>query len=316
MKTRPGHPFPPRIRFSMMPFALAAAHLLALAASRPAATAADATNIVFIGDSITQGGNGKTGNIKNNPAWASYRYPLYFQLTGAGCNVNFVGPENKYEDASGARPLNDTLYPDYNTTFDRDHAAYWGKTSGALLNAAQTGFLAWANAIPAADIPDIAVINLGTNDASGGVAASTYTDNLATIIGKLRAANPRVTIILSNLIGTTAAWDTSIQTYNTAIANFAANPANRTATSGIVMADIRTGFDRTNWLYDNLHPDEAGEAFIANVYYHAITGVLTGVPEPATCAALAGAAALATMIRRRRHQRRQRCRRLPDFSTG
>ncbi|RRJ96421.1 PEP-CTERM sorting domain-containing protein [Opitutaceae bacterium TAV4] len=264
-------------------------------------TAASAINIVFIGDSITHGGKGNSGNV----AYASYRYPLYFQLKGAGHDVNFVGPQNNYNYPE-TYDLKSGVYPNYYTTFDRDHAGFWGKTSGQLLNSANNGggkiFYPWVTNIPAADTPDIALINIGTNDASGGVAIATFTANLSSIIGYLRAANPNVTIILSNLMGTNAAWDTSTVTYNTAIANFVADPTNRTLTSSIVLADIRTGSNRTTMLYDNLHPNELGEAFMAGVYFNAITRSL--IPEPATLVLIVGVTVLAgTFILRRRHDR-------------
>lgn len=280
----------------------------------PTTPATAAINIVAIGDSITQGGTSTAGNITKNFAYASYRYPLYFQFKDAGYDINFVGPGTQvYQEDLGRKvstvapnPAQNEkgpyypLYENFGFGFDKNHAAYWGKTSGALLNSAQTNFLAWANAIPTTDTPDIALINIGTNDASGGIAVTTFTTNLATLISKLRTANPNITIILSNLIGTGAAWDTNIVSYNTAIASFVNDPANSTPTSSIVMADVRTGFDKTAWLYDNLHPNQDGEIFMAGVYFDAITTTL--IPEPATLALLTGIAVITTTwtMRRRR----------------
>ncbi|MEO1087168.1 MAG: G-D-S-L family lipolytic protein, partial [Acidobacteriota bacterium] len=77
------------------------------------AVAAAPTRILFVGDSITQGGQG----------YASYRYPLYFDLLVAGYDVDFVGPRDAAHNNVPPQPA---LYPDYDTTFDRDHAGYWG----------------------------------------------------------------------------------------------------------------------------------------------------------------------------------------------
>ncbi|EIP98207.1 PEP-CTERM putative exosortase interaction domain-containing protein [Opitutaceae bacterium TAV1] len=263
------------------------------------AATAPAINIIAIGDSITQGGNSSGVTNGTKLAYASYRYPLFFQLTGAGYDVDFVGPQNETRTPTSFWPINTALYPLYATAFDRDHAGYWGQTSANI----KTPVVNWLNTVSADQAPDIAIINIGTNDAAGGVAVATFTANLQGIVAALRAVNPDVTLILSNLAGIDKPeYAAAFATYNAAIADFAANPANSTPTSGIVLADIKSGLP-DNALYDLIHPNEIGEAHLAQVYFDAIAASL--VPEPAALALLAGVATLAAVVilRRRSHAR-------------
>lgn len=232
-----------------------------LALSGGAAEAA--IKIMPLGDSITQGGINGAGS-----AYASYRYPLFYKLKDGGHDIDFIG---SFTALNNGTP-NPTLYPNYNTTFDQNHQADWGKKAAYL----DANLTAWLNALPAGGKPDIALINIGTNDAAGGTPVTTFTAQLNSIIGKLRASNANVTIVISNLM-VIPSYQTAFNQMNTAIANVVATQ--NTPASRVVIADIASGLPAGS-RYDGIHPNAIGEEHLATVYWNALqpflpTGAVT-----------------------------------------
>ena len=214
------------------------------------------TKIMFLGDSITQGGYG----------YASYRYKTYFKLTTAGHDVDFVGTIStlKY----GTFPTTDENYPLYTTTFDRDHQGDWGKDS-AWVAARVAGYLTTLELT--SKVPDIVLINLGTNDTLYHDAPWTKA-NLDTIVGLLRAKNPSVKIALSSLLPLSTRAQKVINA-NTAIAALATQ--RNTVASPVIYVDTFTGYNQA-WNYDGLHPDITGEGVLAQKYFDALVTLLPG----------------------------------------
>lgn len=230
---------------------LATALLGALAAHSAGAVP---VKIMCLGDSITHGGYG----------YASYRYQTYFKLTDAGYDVDFVGTIStlKY----GVPPTTDPNYPLYTTTFDRNHQGDWGKDS-AWVAARIAGYLTTLGT----GRPDIALINLGTNDTLNHDAPWTKA-NLDLIIGHLRSANPNVKIVLSSLLPLSVRAQKVIDT-NTAIAALASE--RNTTASPVIFVDTHTGYNQSAWNYDALHPNVIGEGVLAQHYFNALQTLLS-----------------------------------------
>jgi lysophospholipase L1-like esterase len=244
---------------------LALAACLALLAVLAPSRAGAQTRILPLGDSITQGGQG----------FASYRYALWFQLEQAGRDVDFVGQRTAL--FGGGTP-DASAYPAYLTTFDRDHEGYWGWRTDEI-----DGITA---AIASAAQPDIVLVHLGTNDIGqlGAAGVANADTHLRSIVAKLRAAVPRVTILLARVIpigpGTTYfANAAQVAPLNTAISAIAADldtPASR-----IFAVDQNTGFDVATMVQpDGLHPNLAGEAHMAGVWFARLSTLLPPGPQP------------------------------------
>lgn len=224
------------------------------------------TKIMFIGDSITNGGQ----------TYASYRYPLYFDLTDAGYSLDVVGSSTTLYN--GSTP-NSTLYPKYNTTFDRNHEGYWGITT--------TNFLSQKSTVAANYAPEVVTIFLGSNDVNENVSNAsnnykTSTDNIGLIIDKLRAKNPNVKIAIAQIIPATstasygfASANAKMPGYNAAVAAFAATKT--TASSPIVVVDQYTNYNPValNQTSDGVHPNQYGEQLIADRFYRALQPLLS-----------------------------------------
>jgi lysophospholipase L1-like esterase len=232
--------------------------------------AATGVSILPLGDSITRGD--RTADSLNG----SYRYYLYTNLTSAGYDVDFVGS---------------TTEPTFtHLVFDQDHDGHGGYTTGMFLSNQGTEPLkTWLDAY---EPPDFVLLHIGTNDALYQVNHSTRLENLRTIIGILREAKPKVTILLATIIPTTNAYRNQKQIipFNAALPALAASCT--TADSKVVLVDQYTGFDAaTDTLAsDGIHPNAEGMKKMAAVWYAALTKFLPPpTPAPAVVAVPGGA---------------------------
>jgi len=220
--------------------------------------------IMALGDSITQGGQG----------FASYRYPLWFLLRGAGFDVDFVGRDPAVYGGNHPGNPDANFYPNYYSTFDRDHEGHWGDRTQdvrGLLDDALAG-----------DGPDIVLLHVGTDDVGqyGAFGVDSTLGNLPYIISRLRAARMQVTVLLAQIIpiGTGSAYAVNaplIPALNQRIARLATEldtPASR-----VVLVDQFTGYDLASMVQvDGVHPNPAGEGFLATNWFRALQPVLTG----------------------------------------
>ena len=207
-------------------------------------TPSPVTRIMPLGDSITQ------ANDETN----SYRRPLWRLLQGSGRRVDFVGSQS--ENHQGPPP---------NPDFDLDHEGHWGWTADDVLREID----GWARAFT----PDVVLLHLGSNDALRGHDTAETLDELAAIVARLRAANPRVSVLLAQLIPTRRAADNRrIEALNAGIPGLAARLDS--AASRVVVVDQYTGFDANTDTRDGIHPNAAGEEKMASVWNHALAGVI------------------------------------------
>jgi len=232
-------------------------------------TSAATVKIMCIGDSITAG--------NNSPSW---RWEFFQRLAWGGyaANVQFVGPYS-----GGSNPSDSLANPEdgqvvNGQTFHSQHAAVWGISSGTLASG-------WDNTDTGYD-PDIAIIHLGTNDTYIDSSATdqyqrqiwNYTTTLndyGTIITNLRAENPNIVILLSEIIP--RAFDYSFAPgLNAVIPAWAAQ--NSEPNSPIVVVDNYDGYDPFRMSQpDGTHPATDGEDFMAQNFFNAIVPYL---PQP------------------------------------
>lgn len=198
-----------------------------------------------LGDSITQG----------NTQVDSYRRPLWHSLTAAGADMDFVGSQASNHNGSPPNP-----------DFDVDNEGHWGWTADEVL-AQMPG---WAQAHQ----PDIALLHLGTNDMLGGSGIGSTLDELTGIVAALRAANPRVVVLLAQLIPTR--FDEAnerIVELNQNLASLA--PSLSTDRSPVVLVDQFTGFDPSTMTIDGLHPNSVGEEHMSQRWLQALQPFLS-----------------------------------------
>ena len=123
----------------------------------------------------------------------------------------------------------------------------------------------WAQA----ERPDLVLLHLGTNDMLGGSGIGSTLDELTGIVEALRVANPRVVVLLAQLIPVRFAEGTErIVELNQNLAALALRLT--TEASPVVLVDQFTGFDASTMTADGLHPNAIGEERMARVWLHAI----------------------------------------------
>ncbi|QQL44940.1 sialate O-acetylesterase [Sulfuriroseicoccus oceanibius] len=255
--------------------------------------------LVFIGDSITQGGNG------DHP---SYRYQVFKNLANANVPADaatgyqFVGSvTGAHTTASGG---GNVTTPDVNgQSFSNVHEGHYGwrvswevgrvalpagrrsgnRGEGTLLNwtgqanPQEYDLDSIGNKVPYPDpaasdtgntgttyTPDTAVIKIGINDIADGVAVTQIRDDIGTMIDQLQAANANVRIFLSQVlyINKGAALNAKVDELNALLPSLAADKT--TSTSPIWVIETNTGFNPVTQTFDQVHPNADGEAYVGN----------------------------------------------------
>jgi lysophospholipase L1-like esterase len=237
-------------------------------ADSPFAATNAPVRVMPLGDSITQGGQG----------FASYRYPLWFMLRNAGLNVDFVGERTTVFEGDGGSNPNTSRYPNYYTTFDRDHQGSWGWSTAEVLSVIDD--------VLSTTSADVVLLHLGSNDVGqeGAAGVNDATNNLDRIIVRLRAARTNVTVLLAQIIpfGPSSGYfdnEEYVPTFNQRVARLAA--LLDTTVSRILIVDQFTGYNPgTMFQSDDTHPNTLGEAVMATNWFNALRPVLENSVTP------------------------------------
>ncbi len=270
-------------------------------------------NLVFIGDSITQGGIG----------YASYRYQVFRHLATNSASFSFVGSLTgvvAFADLSSLTP------PVQGQSFSDMHDGHFGWRTfwingriplpagrrghnvgeGTLLNwTGQASPQEYAldspgNLVPYPDpaaidtgssgipyTPDTAVVMIGINDLAEGSPPAQVRDDIGTIIDQLRGSNAAVRIHLCTVLHTNQANPTlqvNVDVLNGLLVDLAATKNAASAASPVWIADPSTGFDPALLTHDAVHPNTAGEVYIGERIARSLglRGEALPVPPPDT----------------------------------
>lgn len=229
--------------------------LLALLVAQPSGTAAAAAapvRIMPLGDSIT----GSPG---------CWRALLWNKLQAAGyTDIDFVG----------------TLGPQgCSVPYDGDNEGHGGYL---VTNVADQNLLpGWL----ASTHPDIVLMHFATNDVWSSIAPERILAAYTTLLGQMRAANPDTKLVVAKIIPlnppTCAECGQRAVALNALIPGWAA--ANSTTRSPVVVVDQWTGFDTATDTNDGVHPNATGDTKMADRWYPALAGLLSGTtasPSP------------------------------------
>lgn len=198
--------------------------------------------LLCIGDSITQGDAYTT----------SWRYDLWKRLIDSNVKVDMVGTVTTNFEG-------DPEFPDHKgQQFDNEHEGRWGWTAGKV---AETLPLV----LKKVDA-DVALIHLGSNDFLLGKGPRPVLEAHEAIIAALRADNPKIKIFVAQLIPNGA--PRALPAFNKALP--AAAKEWSTEQSPVYVVDMVTDFKLDDMTYDQLHPEENGEAFMATRWFEAL----------------------------------------------
>jgi lysophospholipase L1-like esterase len=212
----------------------------------PAGAEARTWRIMPIGDSITE----------SEGSYNSFRRPLWKMLNGAGIDTDFVGSRSGNRDGEAPNP-----------DFDTDHEGHWGWRADRFLR--DNNIENWSQTHQ----PDVILIHLGTNDIFQGQGVSGTIDEIGQIIDIVRGTNPRVIVLVAQIIPTSDPSRPSLQPFNEAIPGLVSSKDS--ADSPVRLVDQYTGFDATVDTYDGVHPNVSGENKMAQKWFDALQPLLS-----------------------------------------
>ena len=227
-------------------------------------------NIVCLGNSITNG----------TDKYNSYRRDLWKLLHHGNYNFDLVGSWNKHHMGGNV------LDPD----FDMDHEGHPGWTIAYMFqtpswDSARGNIYEWLNEY----IPDIVLIELGTNDVFQCRKTSDMISDLAKLVSLFRNKNSHIKIAVAQipplgdqwakkkLCGDSITYDSAIHTLNAAIAVFAKEHGS--VASPVIVVDQYTGIQPSAQMYDDIHPNEEGKKIMAERWFKAIKRYLSKVKK-------------------------------------
>lgn len=241
--------------------------------------------IVFIGDSITQGGNG------DHPG---YRYTVFKHLANKSVPINASTGYKFTGSVTGPYANSALTTPNVNgQVFENIHDGHYGWRAswenarialpagryntnnlgnGTVLNwTGQSTTYATANAgiltyTGTTYVPDTVSIMIGINDLADGVSETQLRDDTGTLIDQLRARNPNVRIFINKLLHTnqSAARDTQVNNFNSLLPALVTTKNTANTQSPVWLVDADTGFNPVTMTYDNIHPNASGEQYVGD----------------------------------------------------
>jgi acyl-CoA thioesterase I len=204
-------------------------------------TSSAIVKIMPLGDSITQSTKGLN----------SYRYYLWHLLINKGYHVDFVGSKHGVGDGPPADP-----------DFDMDHEGHAGWRADEIA----TQVHVWATAAS----PDFVLLHIGTNDLSQRQTVDSTVNDIRSIIDVLRSVNPRVHILLAQIIAKVGV--PSIAVLNGRLPALVADT--QQPDSPIVLVDQYSGFDPSTMTYDGTHPNADGDSRMADRWFEKLAPML------------------------------------------
>ncbi len=198
----------------------------------------------------------KKDSEQENDYYESYRYELWKNLIDNSYNFDFIGREKDY----GAYPLYAGL------EFDNDHEGSGGFESEDVLANIDEILATIAN-------PDIVLLSIGGNDLlDGGNPPSEPITNIVELVEKLQAHNSNITIFLEEIAPAnsetmTSSLTTNLNDFNSQIVTIADSLTN--SSSKVIALDMNSNFNES-YLADDVHYNEAGAKFIADIYFDGI----------------------------------------------
>ena len=187
-----------------------------------------------------------------------YRNYLWYRLTDAGYNVNFVG----------SRRTGESVVPH----FDGDNDGYPGITNYELADYMYT--------LLQRNQPDVILLHIGTND------PSTNTSGTNSILNEIdryeRNYGHHIKVIVALIIKRLDGYSSTISGYNSNLRDLVNYRKNNGDDLVLVNMYSGAGIDYSTDMIDNLHPNNTGYYKMARVWFHALEGLFVTKPAKAT----------------------------------
>lgn len=198
-----------------------------------------------MGDSITQGVLGAK----------SYRFELNKMIANSACSMRFVGSQ-----AANFPP----------TDFYLAHEGYSGHPADVFLSGTRTDNQGVVTAI-AYQKPDVVLLHVGSVDIFEGHDVASTLAEIDQMIAAIESTKPGTIVLVANLIpwlSTAAGADRPalIQDLGNQIESYVAESNN----PNLYLVDVRTGYTADFMQNDMIHPNQQGDAHIADAFFDRI----------------------------------------------
>ncbi|KAG4410954.1 hypothetical protein IFR04_015915 [Cadophora malorum] len=163
-------------------------------------------------------------------------------------------------------------------TYDGENDGHGGfLATGIVSNNQLPGWLAISQ-------PDIVMMQLGTNDVWSSLSTSTILAAYTTLVGQMRAQNPKVLVLVAQITPMSPSGCTTcaqgVIDLNAAIPAWAAGIS--TTASPVSIVDVWTGFSTSLDTGDGVHPNDAGNVVLANDWFQPLSSAIVRVGGPQT----------------------------------
>lgn len=198
-----------------------------------------------MGDSITQGVSGAK----------SYRFELNKMIASSGCPIRFVGTQS-----ANSPP----------TDFYLAHEGYSGHSADAFLSGTRADNEGVVAAI-SYQKPDVVLLHVGSVDIFVGHDVASTLAEIDQMIATIESTKPGTLVLVANLIpwiSTAAGADRPglIQELGNQIESY----VNESNNPNLQLVDVRTGFTADLMQKDMIHPNQQGDAHVADAFFDSI----------------------------------------------
>src|SRR5690606_31542781 len=160
------------------------------------------------------------------------------------------------------------------TPFPKNHEGHGGYTIKDEPSRNANGIFRFARPSITQYNPHIILLMVGTNDINGNIDTANAPKRLGELLDEIYSADPDVLVVLAQIVPTQSdATNQAVSAYNAAIP--ALVDARTAQGRNLLLVDMYGEFVanpnyKQQWFGDNLHPNEAGYAKMAEVWYSVI----------------------------------------------
>ncbi|KAH7384716.1 endo-1,4-beta-xylanase [Cadophora sp. MPI-SDFR-AT-0126] len=163
-------------------------------------------------------------------------------------------------------------------TYDGENDGHGGfLATGIVSNNQLPGWLAVSQ-------PDIVMMQLGTNDVWSNLPKATILAAYTTLVSQMRTQNPNVLILVAQITPMSPSGCSTcaqgVIDLNAAIPAWATGIS--TTASPVSVVDLWTGFSTSLDTGDGVHPNDAGNAVLANDWFQPLSSAIVRVGGPQT----------------------------------
>jgi len=218
--------------------------------------------IMPVGDSITSGVYGAV----------SYRKEFISQLGQTSCLGTMVGSKTTSGHVNPNIPI-----------FTSPHEGYSGNTADHFING--NGPNPGIDIMMSQQNPDVVLLHIGSNDMRLAQNIAGTVNEINDVISRILSANNNAYIFVANVIpwfgtsGSNPNIQSDIQALSAGIDTMVTSLGN----SNVVLVNVNNGYLSSMMLPDLIHPDTAGETFIAARFVSAIQQTSLCYTPPTTC---------------------------------